>query len=201
MNKKISVILPLVFLLIPMSIFAEIIVQKPSKTEERKIFEKTDNTKQLSYEQITITTYYPAPYGVYTELKTEKLTLGETTFTIAQDSSACPEGYEIFAVRWMPVTCSSQIPGPRNMCVTGKFAWGSDLDYAGRVGSACRYCVESRMVPDEHYNFCIKNGGEESDCRYVCTKWDECITTKKEYTVCVKLPENESKEKESEKAR
>lgn len=43
-------------------------------------------------EQITLTTYYPAPYGVYCELKAERLTLGETTFTTVQGSSDCPKG-------------------------------------------------------------------------------------------------------------
>jgi len=227
-DKKIAVILSLIFLLSLSSIFAETIVFKSGKTVEGKILEKTGKyikvgvgsmtttyslesiegiyekppviTKQPSYEQITIATYYPAPYGVYIELKTEtlatdKLALGGNTFITVQGSNVCPEGYEIFAVRWLPVICSSKAPVTHNVCATNRFTWATDLDYKDRVASTCRYCIESRMLPDSHYKFCIKSGGNENDCRYTCTKWDDCMATEKEYTICVKLPEEESKNK------
>jgi|GEM_PF-1782967 len=228
MDKRLIIIFSSIFLLINLPVFSETIVFKSGKTVEGKILEKTDKyikvsigsmsttyslesiegiyekpvniKKQSSYEQITIATYYPAPYGVYTELKTEtltteKLTIGENTFITIQGSNVCPEGYEIFAVRWVPVRCSSAASAEHNMCETNRFTWATDLDYKDRVASTCRYCIESQELSDSHYKFCIKNGGNEIACRYTCTKWDDCMATEKEYTVCVKLPKEEPKKK------
>lgn len=115
-------------------------------------------------EKITITTYYPSPYGVYGELKADKIVLGETTFTSVQGSYDCPEGYEIFYVRWKVKECSSDAPMPKgyNKCRTERFVWAS---------STVPYC-----------RFCLEGKGD------FCSKWQECVASKIGYTVCVKIP-------------
>jgi len=57
MNKKISVILSLMFLFISSSIFAEIIALKSGKTIEGKIFEQTDKYIKVDIEGVPVTYY------------------------------------------------------------------------------------------------------------------------------------------------
>jgi len=57
MNKKITVILSLMFLFISSSVFAETIVLKSGRTVEAKILKKTDNSIKVDVEGIPITYY------------------------------------------------------------------------------------------------------------------------------------------------
>jgi tetratricopeptide (TPR) repeat protein len=55
MNKKITVILPLIFLFISSSIFAETIILKSGKTIEGKILEKTDKYIKIDLQGVPLT--------------------------------------------------------------------------------------------------------------------------------------------------
>jgi hypothetical protein len=65
-------------------------------------------------ESITITTYYPAPYGVYKELRAQHMAIGGDYY---DPSQYC----------WPPNTCANQIVDPDNNDTV-------DLVVQGRVG-------------------------------------------------------------------
>ncbi|MFA5090859.1 MAG: hypothetical protein WC510_07565 [Candidatus Omnitrophota bacterium] len=124
---------------------------------------QTEGLSETPGESITVTTYYPSPYGVYDELKANKIILGETAFTSVQGFNDCPEGYEIFVVRWEPKTCSSSRPNSNTpaSCTTEKFVWGNS------------------WIPECAY---FTGSG---------TAMTKCVAAKKEYTICVKIPSSD----------
>ena len=162
-------------------------------------------------EVITLTTYFPAPYGVYRELRVNQIAvgsryrqanltdgtllvsgdvvLGSVAFKTVQGDRDCPEGYEIYSVRWQPKECKFPLPLPSEFefieeellkCTTEKFVWASDSI------PKCRYCIEAEKVRLSITEKQIHN--TEEDFAYFCTKMSECLAEKKEYTLCVKEP-------------
>ncbi|MBL7132430.1 MAG: hypothetical protein ISS45_13730 [Candidatus Omnitrophica bacterium] len=162
-------------------------------------------------ERITLTTYYPAPYGVYREIRVNQMAvgsqnrhtnltdgtllvsgdiiLGTTAFTSVQGNNDCPDGYEIYTVRWRPKECVSPIKVPSGFkfqnedilkCTTGKFVWASC--YIPK----CAYCIEAEIrslsVSEKQMH------DTEADHRYRCTKKSKCVAEEREYTICVKEP-------------
>jgi len=73
---------------------------------------------QTEEETMTITTYYPAPYGVYNEMRSKKMAVGDNYYN---GSQYC----------WSPATCTNQIDGVSSSC------WpncNTDLIVEGNVG-------------------------------------------------------------------
>src|SRR3989338_72137 len=73
---------------------------------------------QTEEETMTITTYYPAPYGVYNEMRSKKMAVGDNYYN---GSQYC----------WSPATCTNQIDGVSSSC------WpncNTDLIVEGKVG-------------------------------------------------------------------
>src|SRR3989339_1058135 len=73
---------------------------------------------QSEEETMTITTYYPAPYGVYNEMRARRMAVGDNYY---DGSQYC----------WSPDTCANQIDGISSSC------WpncNTDLIVEGNVG-------------------------------------------------------------------
>jgi hypothetical protein len=62
-------------------------------------------------ETLTISTYYPAPAGVYKELRSQKMAIGDNYY----GSSYC----------WSPATCANQINADVNLVVEGRVGIGT----------------------------------------------------------------------------
>ncbi len=133
-------------------------------------------------ETITITTYYPSPFGSYNKLEANEITLGRTAFVTVYGMESCPDGYEVFTARWEPRKCWSSLPSFFSKCATSKFVWGSDS------APVCNYCIKLSNVPETVCQACIKQGGDKNECCYICNEFTECKALKKEYTICVKMP-------------
>jgi len=65
----------------------------------------------FSQEHITITTYYPSPYGSYRELRAQRMAIGDNY----SGSSYC----------WPPDTCANQINADADLVVEGKVGIGT----------------------------------------------------------------------------
>src|SRR3990167_766825 len=73
---------------------------------------------QSEEETLTITTYYPAPYGVYSEMRAKRMAVGDKYY---DGSQYC----------WSPATCANQIDGITSSC------WpncNTNLIVEGKVG-------------------------------------------------------------------
>ena len=80
----------------------------------------------LADESITITTYYPSPYGSYKELRAQRMAIGDNYIT----SSYC----------WPPTVCANQIDANADLVVEGNVGIGTTgpdpaakLEVAGQV--------------------------------------------------------------------
>lgn len=62
-------------------------------------------------ESITITTYYPSPYGVYNEMRAKKMAVGDNYYS----SDYC----------WSPNTCQNQIASDVSLVVEGRIGIGT----------------------------------------------------------------------------
>jgi hypothetical protein len=69
----------------------------------------------FSQESITLTTYYPAPFGIYTELRTKRIAIGETYF----DSVAYPWDIDNTLIE-------NEIPQDVSLTVEGKVGIGTN---------------------------------------------------------------------------
>ncbi len=75
-------------------------------------------------EDITITTYYPAPYGVYKEMRTKRMAIGDTYY---DGGDYCWEG-----------SCTNDIDNAADLIVEGKVGIGTaepgeQLEVSGKI--------------------------------------------------------------------
>jgi hypothetical protein len=71
-------------------------------------------------EQITITTYYPSPYGNYRELRAQRIAIG--------DSYSIPSSY-----CWSPDTCTYLFDPNIDLAVEGNVSIGSTTSFLGKL--------------------------------------------------------------------
>ncbi len=88
-------------------------------------------------EDITITTYYPAPYGVYKEMRSKRMAIGDTYY---DGGDYCWEGSP---------NCTNDIDADADLIIEGNVGIGTaspssglKLDVAGKVG-ATEYCDQN----------------------------------------------------------
>jgi hypothetical protein len=65
----------------------------------------------FTQENITITTYYPAPFGVYQELRSRRIAIGDN--------------YHTSAYCWPPEACANQINANADLVVEGNVGIGT----------------------------------------------------------------------------
>jgi hypothetical protein len=98
---------------------------------------------QQNPESITITTYYPAPFGVYEELRSNRMAIGDN---YSQDTYC-----------WSPAACANQIDANADLVVEGRVGIatpnpGNMLDVVGDV----------RVQPNNLSNLLISNAPDEA---------------------------------------
>jgi hypothetical protein len=70
----------------------------------------------FSQETITITTYYPAPFGVYQELRANRMAIGDN--------------YSQNTFCWPPAACANQIDANADLVVEGNVGIGTTTPFS-----------------------------------------------------------------------
>jgi len=99
-------------------------------------------------ESVTITTYYPSPYGSYKELRAQRVAIGGTYYDTSQ---YC----------WSSDTCTNRIPDAASLVVEGNVGIGTSSPGCKLhvYGSGAALTVDSSGVTNDYALVRIKNSG------------------------------------------